>query len=195
MTVSEVIQVKKEPVDNFEEHNHTIIKAEKREHLEISQAHVKYEQKIKTEIKEEFPDATSDIDINEESNSDSNTSDLIEESDMEVNHIIKLETPIKNELKPELLFEESMTPSPFNKELFRHFNIKNDSPQLKDETCHNSKSESRKSVKRTVFQRDSPYKRYYDESSSSNSRLSPGRMSAKERLGPKIDDELDDISE
>lgn len=99
-----------------------------------------------------------------------------------------LETPVKNEIKPEIFFEDSTNPSPFNKEMFRNFNLNQESPQSKDDVYHSFKVETRKSVKRTVFQRDSPYKRYSDESNSSQPKLSAGKSSVKDRLGEKIDE-------
>lgn len=91
------------------------------------------------------------------------------------------ETPIKSKIKPEMIWEES-NPSPFNKELFKSFGLS--SPVVSEDSQSNSsKGEIRKSVKRTIFKRESPYKRYYQEELSNVSKL---HVSVKDRLGQTI---------
>lgn len=93
------------------------------------------------------------------------------------------ETPVKTHVKSEMFWDES-NPSPFNKEMFKNFSLQ--SPIVSEDSQSNpSKSETRKSVRRTVFKRESPYKRYFEDDSGSSSKL---RVSAKDRLGTKISD-------
>lgn len=94
------------------------------------------------------------------------------------------ETPVKKEIKTELCFDDS-NPSPFNKELFKNFCLQ--SPLVSNDS-NSPKVGSRKSVKRTVFQRESPYKRFSNEESDSNSRL---KVSIKDRLGARVEDSFE----
>lgn len=157
-------------------------------------SYVKFEiQSLKTVIKQETVDDDNTmkvaLKIEQDSSDNTNNSILTEKNYIERHSDVKVETPIKNDIRPDIFFEDSINPSPFNKELFRNFNLDQESPQTKDDAHHSLKVETRKSVKRTVFQRDSPYKRYSDESSGSQSRFSAGRILAKDRLGQKIDED------
>lgn len=91
-----------------------------------------------------------------------------------------LNTPNKMDIKRDIFNEES-NPSPFNKELFKNFNLGRGygSPEQQGSKC-----ESRKSVKRSVFSRLSPYKKYTPEE------MVPVKESIKKRLGARISPEL-----
>lgn len=90
---------------------------------------------------------------------------------------------IKEEPKEEVddIFDES----PYNKALFDSIRIKEETlTQTEDESGGDLRN-SLKSAKRTVFNRLSPYKRF------DNDVAYEKRLSAKSRLGPKVDDETE----
>ncbi|KAJ8918620.1 hypothetical protein NQ315_013126 [Exocentrus adspersus] len=139
-------------------------------------------------IKLEVPNAAriSTTQVKEDYSSSESSSDNMEESyldniDDTVKKDILLNTPNKSEVTREVILENS-NPSPFNKELFKHFNLGQGygSPEQ-----HSSKYETRKSVKRSVFSRLSPYKTY------PTNEVPPERQSVKSRLGPPIVNRLE----
>ncbi|KAJ8964563.1 hypothetical protein NQ314_004867 [Rhamnusium bicolor] len=131
---------------------------------------------IDMEIKREILNEDTEINTVEES--------YLDKIDMRVRMEI-INTPNKIDAKKESSTDDS-NPSPFNKELFKNFSIKQgiDSP----ETHKSPRGESRKSVKRTVFTRNSPYKRHSPEESSS--KTSPPRIPVKQRLGIQDSNEI-----
>ncbi|XP_030754750.1 uncharacterized protein LOC115881422 [Sitophilus oryzae] len=89
--------------------------------------------------------------------------------------LFSLETIEKFKSDPENLFNDS----PYNKEIFSKLQIKEETPIKSEVEDSNLVSRnSLKSAKRTVFTRNSPYKRCDDGAQ---------RVSAMSRLGPKVD--------
>ncbi|XP_018568654.1 histone RNA hairpin-binding protein [Anoplophora glabripennis] len=131
---------------------------------------LKREDVSKTELKTEFS-------YNENSN------DMLEESYLD-NIDDKLKSKILNTPNKitDILTEDS-NPSPFNKELFKNFKIGQGygSPEQ-----HGSKHESRKSVKRSVFTRLSPYKKYSNEDTSLNSQPTTAKKRAGTHTSPEL---------
>ncbi|KAG5894166.1 hypothetical protein JTB14_001861 [Gonioctena quinquepunctata] len=93
-------------------------------------------------------------------------------------------TPIKSEFA-----RDESNPSPFNKELFKHFSL--DSPQTKENSCDIPKKELRTTATRTVFKQESPETA---TDSSSNTSKKNDRISARDRLGPKVENDADRIA-
>lgn len=167
----------------------TEIKSEVDEFQEVSKMNLKREIELSyddSSIDMEFQDVTG-MELKRElaqiepsytkSHNDREESYLDDMDDKIKNEI--LNTPNKMEIKRDVVSEDS-NPSPFNKELFKNFNLGQGygSPE------QGSKHESRKSVKRSVFTRLSPYKKYIPEETS------PYRQSVKKRLGARISPEL-----
>lgn len=170
------IKIKKEPESQYvsviESDLIKIIKSEP--NVDESEVNIKKEIKIENHI-QKYPKIEHKNNLDTFFNNITKAQEIKKEKQDE-----ELETPVKTETKPEMFWDES-NPSPFNKEMLRSFSIQ--SPLVSDDSQSSSRNETRKSVRRTVFQRESPYKRYFDQDPEVNTKL---RVSVKDRLGPKV---------
>nr|XP_023023463.1 uncharacterized protein LOC111511663 [Leptinotarsa decemlineata] len=145
----------------------------KKEDTDYAEAVDKFLSKFRNESHNPFPNLQSEI--KKEPESPVQLPEIGNEPDY-------LKTPIKSEF-----MRDESNPSPFNKELLKKFSL--ESPQANIDTSKIPKEETKANVARTVFQQEFSEPGSDNTSSNSSDCDQFKKVSVKDRLGPKVQDD------